>query len=132
MTEIVVEQDGRIVGWIGLGTKARNGRTTIRLLVHPDHREIAPDLLRHAMGLAPAGTQLVTRVRDYQTETISVFLDAGFQVMAEEVLLVKHAHVVPAAAEKKRMRAVRIPSLPAIPTNLSVLSQPNGHEGQKT
>jgi hypothetical protein len=119
LCEIVVEREGRIVAWLGVGTKERNGRIGLQMLVHPDCREVAPELLRHALTLAAPSATYFTRVRDYQVETLSAFTDAGFTIVAEETLLVKHGQVELAREEKRHLRMARVPSMPALPTRFS-------------
>lgn len=115
MSEIVVERDGRIVAWIGWGTKPRRGIVRAGMLLHPAHRELGADLLQHALHQAPAGSRLMARVREYQVDTLRAFLDAGFHVVGEETVMVKHAALEPAPAAKKRMRVVSVPSMQTFP-----------------
>jgi hypothetical protein len=100
MSEIVVEQDGRMVGWIGWGHKAGPELYQIGVLIHPGHRELAPQLVRHALQNNP-GRRFIARVRDYQQEVLSAFVDAGFGIVAEELLLLRHARVELAPVSKR-------------------------------
>jgi hypothetical protein len=118
MSEIVVEREGRIVAWLGT-TKERNGQWRLQMLVHPDYRDVGPKLLHHALTLGPARGGFSTRVRDYQTDTLAAFTGAGFTIMAEETLLVKHGQVELAREAKRRVRLSRVPSMPAVPTRFS-------------
>jgi hypothetical protein len=119
--EIVVEQDGRVVGWIGW-TPNRIGRChQLGLLVHPEHCELAPSLLAHVLGTAEPGTRFVARVRDYQPETTNVLVSAGFEVVAEEILMVQHGRVALAPAERARLRVARVPGIPAMPFRMNII-----------
>jgi len=109
MSEIVVERDGRVVGWIGWGQRAGPDLYQIGLLVHPAHRELASDLLRHALKNNP-GRRFVARVRDYQQDVLGAFCEAGFTIQAEEVILLRHARVEVAPLPK---RILALPHVPA-------------------
>jgi hypothetical protein len=109
MSEVVVERDGRVVGWVGWGRKAGPDLYQIGLLVHPAHRELAPDLLLHALKSNPA-RRFVARVRDYQQEVLTAFCDAGFAVVAEEIIMLRHARVEVAQQPK---RVLVLPPVPA-------------------
>jgi hypothetical protein len=119
MVEIVVERDGHVVAWIGFGAKPRSGYVPISLLVQPGCRAVGPDLLQHALSQAPHGAQILTRVRDYQVETLSMFEDEGFQIVAEETLLVKHAEVEMARAQNRKLRVSRVAATwPPVPVKI--------------
>src|SRR5579872_2582292 len=92
-SEIVVERDGRVVAWIGWGSAAGRGITHIDLLVHREHAEAAASLVDHVLATAPEGTLFAARVRDYHTEALTILRNAGFEIVGEEVLLVKHGSV---------------------------------------
>ena len=64
-----------------------------------------------------AGPQarFVTRVRDYQPETLNALLAAGFDIVGEEILMVRHGRVALVPAERTRLRVARVPSIPAMP-----------------
>jgi hypothetical protein len=111
MSEVVVERDEHIVGWVGWSRSSRRGMCRLGLLVHPDHRDLASDLLRQAQTQAPTGCRLVARVREYQIDTLNAFLEAGFEIAAEDILMVKHAMVEMAWGGKKRMKVAPIPSI---------------------
>lgn len=125
LSEIVVERDGRTVAWIGWDP--RKGKTTrqIDLLVEPEYRQLAPDLLEHVLGQANPGTRFIARVRDYHPETVSVFVDAGFSVVCEEVLMVRHGGVELARTELARMRVAPVPGIHAFPVQLGVRLRPD-------
>jgi hypothetical protein len=109
MSEVVVERDGRVVGWVGWGRKAGPDLFQMGLLVHPAYRELAPDLLHHALKSNP-GRRFVARVRDYQQEVLTTFCDAGFAIQAEELILLRHARVEVAPLPK---RVLVLPQVPA-------------------
>jgi hypothetical protein len=112
MSEIVVERDGRIAAWIGWGVNLGRGYSQIGMLIHPEHRDVAPVLLDHVLVSAPAESRFVARVRDYQTEVLGVFTDAGFTTVAEEILMIRHAAVELARAST-RMKVTPVPSIHA-------------------
>jgi hypothetical protein len=118
MSEIVVERDGRIVAWMGWGVKVGPGLVQIGLLVHPQHKELAPDLLDHAVRQLEPGSRYVSRLREYQVESLRTFLDAGFQIVAEETLMVKHAAVELARTVTGRVRMASVPGIQALPIRL--------------
>jgi hypothetical protein len=114
VSEIVVERDGQAVGWIGWGSRAAPGLRRLGLLVHPDHTELAPVLLRHVLAQAGPDTAFQARVRDYHSELLTAFTEAGFRPVGEEVLMVRHGGVVPARA-RPRMQVARVPGIQAFP-----------------
>jgi hypothetical protein len=120
MTEIVVEKDGRIAAWIGWGDKSRHGYVPLSMLIHEKHSDLGPDLLRHAAKNLPAGRQFVTRVRSYHVESLQTFLDAKFQIVTEEGLMVKHAGVELAREAPARLRVAGVPSIQALPIRIGV------------
>jgi hypothetical protein len=61
----------------------------------------------------------MTRVRDYQVETLRAFIDAGFNITEEETLLVKHGQMELAREEKSRPRLARVPTMPALRSQFS-------------
>src|SRR5947209_7142493 len=91
MSEVVVEAEGRIVAWIGWGIKPHRGLVQLGLLVRPEYKHVGPRLVLHALQHAPEGSRFAIRVREYQAEAIQACLDAGFQIVGEEPLMVKHA-----------------------------------------
>jgi len=116
--EIVVERDGKIVAWIGCARKPRHGFIPVSMLVHPDFKELGPVLLRHVLHRAPAGGKFLARVRSYQVETLNALQDADFQIMAREILLVKHAKVEFALEARVRRRVASVPTIQAFNTQL--------------
>lgn len=124
MSEIVIEQDGRIVAWIGWGAKARDGLVQLAMLVHPDHKDLAPNLLVHALDHAAPNTRFVTRVREYRVEVLKAFTEAGFQIIAEETVMVKHAGVEMAQVERGKLRLARVPSIQGVNTQLRYSAVP--------
>lgn len=119
MSEIVVERDGRIVAWIGWGPKLRGRVLEIALLLHSGSKELGPVLLHHALKNLPEGCRFLARVRDYHVEALNTFQDAGFDTVAEETIMVKHASVEVAREGKRRLRVARVPSIPGIPITMN-------------
>jgi hypothetical protein len=111
MSDIVVERDGRVVAWISWGTRLGPHHRGMAVLVHPDHSDVAPVLIRHALKSGSNGCRFVVRVRDYHVHTLRAFTDAGFSIEAEEVLLVKHAGVELAPSFKTRLAVNTVPSI---------------------
>lgn len=124
MREIVVERDGQMVAWVGWGARLGRGVAQIGLLVHPDHAALGMDLLRYALGQSPSGTHLVARVRDYQPEVLNAFLRSGFSQVADEVLMVKHAQVVPVQTLKPIMAVASVPGVRAFRHHVRVIAHP--------
>lgn len=113
LVEIVVERDGQIVAWVGWQPKLRRGSIPLGMVVHPNHTDLARDLLSHALDQVTAGGRFVARVREYQENAIQAFLDTGFQVIARETVTVKHGLLAPAPVKRK----VRVPGIPTIPVS---------------
>jgi len=111
MSEIVVEQDGRVVAWVGWGSKVEAGFLRVGMLLHPRHAQLGPILLQHAHRQVKPGCRLLTRVRDYQVETLRAFTDTGFQAVGEEVLMVKHAGVEAVRTAKPWPHVAALPSI---------------------
>lgn len=103
MSEIVVERDGQVVSWIGWGVKADLDARRVGMLLHSARADLGSDLLMHAVGTYPS-SRFVARVRDYQLDVLNAFLEAGFVIVAEEVVMVRHARVEVARATRKRLR----------------------------
>jgi hypothetical protein len=119
VSEIVVERDGRIAAWIGWGARVGPGQLQLGMLIHPRYKDLAPVLLHHALRRMPPEHRFIARVRDYQIEAFRALLDAGFEIAAEENLMLKHATVEPVRAAKRRMRVASVPSIQALPIRLS-------------
>jgi hypothetical protein len=111
MTEIVVEGDGHVVAWISWGARLGPHHRGMTMLLHPDHKELADVLIRHALAQGPDDSRFVARVRDYHVHALRAFIDAGFSIESEEVLLVKHAGVELAPAFKPRLAVNTVPSI---------------------
>ncbi len=114
MSEIVVERDGIAVAWIGWGGRAASGARRLGLLIHSDHRNLAPALLHYVLSQTDSSTTFQARVRDYQSELLSAFEETGFRIVGEEVLMIRHGGVVP-VRERPRMRVAPAPSIQAFP-----------------
>ncbi len=111
MSEIVIERSGRVVGWIGWGTRLGPHYRSVGMLLHPDHVELAPLMVNHACKQTAAGQHLVARVRDYHMHLLRAFTDCGFEIVSEENLLVKHAGVEFAPVYKTRMSVSSVPGI---------------------
>ncbi len=109
MQEIVVERDGEVVCWLGWGVKLRKDLQQIGLLVHPRYAELAPDLLAYAQRNSP-GIGFLARVRDYHSEALTAFLATGFEIVAEEILMVKHARVERARNARSLLAVAQVPT----------------------
>jgi hypothetical protein len=112
MSEIVIERDGHVIAWIGWGVRLGQGFTQLGMLIHPDHADVAPQLLHHALQTSPTGTRFIARVRDYQTEALQTFTDAGFTLVAEEILMLKAA-LLAEAPSKMRLKVASVPGMHA-------------------
>jgi hypothetical protein len=128
MSEIVVERDGKLVAWVGWGPTAGPHLVNVSLLVEPAYAELAPELVRHATLQIRPGFRPLARVRDYHAEAIRAFADNGFEIVAEETLMLKHAGVELAKAHRRRLQVAPVPSLQAL--NIALL--PDGTESQFT
>jgi len=115
VSEIVVEADGKVLAWIGWSRTATPGTFIVGLLLHPERNELASSLLGHVVEQAGPQARFVTRVRDYQPETLNALLAAGFDIVGEEILMVRHGRVALVPAERTRLRVARVPSIPAMP-----------------
>jgi hypothetical protein len=116
MQEIVIERDSRLVAWVGWRQKPRRGLNQVGLLVHPDHKETGPALLAYALTCVRG--QPFARVREYQEDVLRDFLDEGFEVIDEETMMVKHARVELARAQRPRVKAVTVPGIQGFPSRL--------------
>jgi hypothetical protein len=114
MSEIVVERDGAAIAWVGWGSRAAPGARRLGLLVHPDHRDLAPVLLRHVLSQSDAATTFQARIRDYQSELLSAFVESGFRIAGDAVLMIRHGGVVPVRV-RPRMRVAPAPGVQAFP-----------------
>lgn len=113
MSELVVEREGSLVGWIGWTVDEAHRSGMIRLMVHPAHRDVARLLLAHVLARAPAHSRFTARVREYHSETLRAFLDAGFEIVGEDVVLLKTASVEMVQPVRTRLKTAAIPGLPA-------------------
>lgn len=119
LSEIVVESDGRVAGWIGWGASGIPGTQQLGILVHPAHTELAQPLLCHVLSQAPEDRGFLVRVRDYQPEALRALLDTGFTLVGEEILMVRHGRVALAPAERARLR-VAVPSVGVVPFHVVI------------
>lgn len=110
MSEIVVEREGTVVCWIGWGVKLGRDLYQIGLLVHPDCRDAARALLLHVLKTAPVRSRFIARVRDYQHDVLEIFRDAGFEIVADEILMIKHARVEAVPLARRRIQVAKVPT----------------------
>lgn len=122
LIEIVVERGGQIVAWGAWQPTPRQGQILLGMVTHPNHADLARDLLPHLLDQVPVANRLVARVREYQENVVQAFLDTGFQVTARETVTVKHGLLVPAPVRRK----VRVPSIPTIPVSPIVVEVTSG------
>jgi hypothetical protein len=125
MSEIVVERDGKLVAWVGWGQCAGPHLVQVNLLVEPAYAELAPELVRHAVKQLKTGDRPTARVRDYHAEAIRAFEENGFEIVAEEVLMLKHAGVERAQASRRRLQVTPVASLQALNVQLGRRSGEN-------
>lgn len=117
MTEIVIERDGHLVGWLSWDAKGRHGYARLGLLVHPAYRDVGPQLIAHAIAQAPTALRFVSRIRDYQVETLRSLTDAGFDITGEETLMVKHAGVQAVRTTGSKLRVSALTTITGVHTN---------------
>lgn len=120
VSEIVVERDGRVVAWIGWGSGRMSGTHQLGLLVHPSHAELAGPLLEHVLNSIPDGTTLMARVRDYQPETVNALAEAGLEIVAEEILMVRHGRVALVPAETSRLRVAHVSGIGVLTAHMAI------------
>ena len=123
-SDIVVEIDGKIAAWIGWMRKPRQGFYQMGMMIHPDYPDLGPDLLRYALRSLPPGSRCAARVREYQTEALRTFTDAGFSIEAEDTLMVKHAGLELAREPKGLRRVVGVPSMQVFHNRMGTLGPP--------
>lgn len=120
VSEIVVEANGDVVGWIGWSRTGGSNTFMVGLMVHPEHCGLAPSLLGHVLEQAGPEARFVSRVRDYQPEILNALLAANFDIVGEEILMVRHGRVALAPAERARLRVARVPGIPAMPFRVAI------------
>jgi hypothetical protein len=90
--EVVLADENLIVGWVRLTPLKGQAAQHLEVLLHPRAQAALPALLAHAT--IALGTRLdrptVCYVRDYEGIVFSGLQEAGFAVVSEQALLVKH------------------------------------------
>jgi hypothetical protein len=100
LTDLVVERDGEIVGWVGwspFGT-ATGLREHVRLgiMTSTDQPEIIAPLLDYALyviGSKRPNAEVVIRLREYQSSAFSALIERGFTEVARDTLFIKHGRL---------------------------------------
>lgn len=99
-SELVVERDGELVGWVGwvfvgLGAGCQD-HVRLGLLAHADDTDMAEAMLEYALhaisGERPT-TRIIVRLRDYQMPLNRVLEDHGFTAVFRETLHIKHGRL---------------------------------------
>jgi hypothetical protein len=85
----VLEQDGELGAYVGV-SRSRQGAWA-RILLHPDARKQAAQVVQHAVMVASPAPALFCAVRDYQAGLRSLLAGMGFDFVGVQVWLVKHA-----------------------------------------
>ncbi len=99
-SELVVERDGELAGWVGWVFVGVGGgcRDHVRLgiLAHTDDTEMAAAMVEYALhaisGERPTA-RIIVRLRDYQMPLNRVLEDHGFTEVFRETLHIKHGRL---------------------------------------
>ncbi len=84
----VLERGAGLGAYVGLG---RSGRGTwARILLHPESRRRAGEVVRQAVDVASPGQPLYCAVREYQAGLRGLLAAMGFELVAVQAWLVKH------------------------------------------
>lgn len=91
--EIVLTDDGMIVGWVRLTNAKGPHPQRLEIMLHPRAYDALPALLAHAVVTLdiPRDHQTVCRVRAYDDAVRDGLQRVGFAIAAEHALFVKHA-----------------------------------------
>ncbi|MBI2845346.1 MAG: hypothetical protein HYX86_02240 [Chloroflexi bacterium] len=97
--EYVAENKEEIIGFLRI-ISGRKGYW-MKFILHPDAEEMGPDLLHSALTLLAedSGKPVYCGVREYEGALKSCISHAEFQVLAGEVLMVKHTTVRAGASQ---------------------------------
>ena len=90
--EVVLADESLIVGWVRLTPLKGQAAQHLEVLLHPRAHGALPALLAHAtiaLG-ARLDRPTVCHVRDYEGIVFACLQEAGFAVVSEQALLVKH------------------------------------------
>lgn len=123
----VLPQSEVLGAYVGL-SRGRGGAWA-RILLHPDARKQAAEVIHHAVRVSSPGPALYCAVRDYQAGLRSLLVAADFTFVGVQVWLVKHTtrpatcvryrHV---GAHDLRVEPVTTPLHPASDTELTSCS----------
>jgi hypothetical protein len=96
----VVDLGSHLAGWVRVRSSWAGVPHQLWLMVHPDHAEVAPDILRFALGrLCENGTKggtrslrqpVICQIRDYEGGAIDGLRRAGFIHTDTKDILVRH------------------------------------------
>lgn len=84
----VLERGEGLGAYVGL-SRGRSGAWA-RILLHPEARKQAADVIRHAVAASSPGPALYCAVRDYQAGLRSLLVSMGFALVGAQTWLVKH------------------------------------------
>lgn len=124
--EVVLSDEGLIVAWARLTRLKGYAAQQLEIMLHPRADGFLPALLAHvAVALrARLDYRTLCRVRAYESAILTGLLDAGFDIAADQALLVKHA----AARVTERqllIEALRAQSLGIDMSQATVSAPPN-------
>lgn len=90
--EVVLTDEGLVVGWVRLTPIKGHAAQRLEVMLHPRAYDALPALLAHAaMALqARLDHHTICYVREYESAVFTGLREAGFSVVAEHALLVKH------------------------------------------
>lgn len=133
----VLEWGAELGAYLGLSRGPQGAWA--RILLHPEARKSAADIVQHAIAVASPGPVLYCAVRDYQVGLRSTLASLGFEFVGAQVWLVKHTTrpVVSLryrriAALDKRGEAITTPLHPANDAGCPGTSyQATGHEDEQ-
>ncbi len=91
--EVVLDDEGMIVGWVRLTTPGRGQPQRLEVMLHPRAGEALPALLTHAVVALEIrrDRRTVCQVRAYEDTVLHGLRHAGFEEVDEHALLVKYA-----------------------------------------
>jgi hypothetical protein len=90
--EVVLTDEGLIVGWVRLSSIKGHAAQRLEVMLHARAHDALAALLAHAAVALQArlDCHTICHVREYEGAVLSGLQDAGFAVMDEHALLVKH------------------------------------------
>ena len=99
-------QGDELRGFLSVSTIARG--FWIGVLIHPDERDGATELLSHALSVLRNATSkpVYCAVREYQSGVLAALEHCGFTSVADRSLLVKHTTVQVREAQRKLVPAI--------------------------